>query len=213
MAYQTPTPDPYPEAYTATPPRHNASLTAGMTSATPISNPLQTTASPSPLRPTESAPASANQDLVRRLFIQFLSMYGHLWASRIPTPEARKIALEQWTAALCGEQISAAQIKYGLVKCLDRFGPHVDYPPTLPQFIALCYPSAEELGIPEPEEAYLLAHNKDWERHPIIRETVSSIGSYSFKTAPAHEMKHQFMAIYAKLKKREMLKNSRRITS
>ena len=144
--------------------------------------------------------------------MQFLSMYGHLWASRIPTEEARRIALEQWTSALIVEQISPNQVKYGLIKCLDRFGQHVDYPPTLPQFIALCYPSAEELGIPEPEEAYLLAHKKEWEHHPIIREAVSQIGSHSFQTLPTREMKLQFMAIYNKLKKREMLKNSKRVS-
>lgn len=120
----------------------------------------------------------------------------------MPTPEAVKIAISEWEDEV--KNLSLEQIKKGLEKCKDPFGRHVEFPPTLPQFICLCFPDAEEIGIPSVEEAYRQALCPSLERHSLVQNAIDCIGSYTFKMMSEAEARRRFMPIYAQLRDRSL---------
>lgn len=127
-------------------------------------------------------------------------IYGHTWSSRMPTPEAVKVALSDWEQEI--RKVTSEQIKNALAKCRDSHGKHVDFPPTLPQFIRLCLPEAEEIGIPTAEEAYYQAISPNVEKHPLVVKSIAYIDAYTFRRLPESEARNRFMPVYNQLKDR-----------
>lgn len=91
-------------------------------------------------------------------------------------------------------------------KCIRR---HPTWPPTIPEFVALCDVDAEELGLPSDELAWLEAQKKanGYEKysHQAIHEAVKRAGAYDIARATTQSeqnaMKNKFCSEYNSLAK------------
>lgn len=77
------------------------------------------------------------ESLIRRVWLRMAEIYGHKWTSAFGD-DAMAGAGETWAKALRG--LTTSQLALGIESCAEAIDP---WPPTLPQFKALC------LGIPE----------------------------------------------------------------
>ncbi|WP_255487403.1 replication protein P [Oceanospirillum sediminis] len=81
-------------------------------------------------------------------------IYGHIWTSRWPVPEALQVAKNEWhndLAKYSDEELDAA---------VERSKARYKMPPNLAEFLECCIPDFAELGMPDPEAAYLEACQK-----------------------------------------------------
>lgn len=92
---------------------------------------------------------------MRRLWRRMADVYGQRWASGYG--DVTGPAFETWGRALA--DVAPEQVGRGIAACLDRPDP---WPPSLPEFRALCRPRAEvpapchrlrPKALPEPAEA------------------------------------------------------------
>lgn len=103
-------------------------------------------------------------------------IYGARWTSNYGERDDGT-----WAKGLHG--ITPAQIAGALGRCVKRSDP---WPPTLPEFRTLCFPSREELGLPDLESAYIEAarfheskHHK-WS-HPAVYHASKALGHFQWK--------------------------------
>ena len=88
-----------------------------------------------------------------------------------------------WMIAIGKQTRHRIQVAVG--KCIRR---HPTWPPTIPEFVALCDVDAEELGLPDNETAWLEAQRKagmastGWS-HLAIKQAVRKTGSYDIQKA------------------------------
>ena len=120
------------------------------------------------------------------LFEVFAARFGAKWTRTYEDPMARRI----WARDLENEGLTADDINRGLR--VSRAG---EWPPTVGEFIALCRPSATELGIPEPRAAYLAACRGLWP-HAIVYHVAGQVGRYELRTRTERETWPQFEALY-----------------
>ena len=73
------------------------------------------------------------------LFRSLAAMYGH--ALKLDETTVVKV----WGLALSSRGLTKEDFRRGLSKCIDR---GKAFPPTLPEFVALCQLTAEDLGLP-----------------------------------------------------------------
>lgn len=75
-------------------------------------------------------------------------IYGHRFQSIYPDAKSMALAKREWAQAL--GTVQPERIAAALDKLVADGGA---WPPSLPEFIALCKPSPAELGVPEPNAA------------------------------------------------------------
>lgn len=103
-----------------------------------------------------------------------------------PTKGEYDGAKRNWILALCESDLnSMQQIKIGLKNLRAQTSPFV---PTCGQFIALCKPSAQDLGLPTVEKAYTeacqAAHPQGDKKfsHKVVEHAFIETGSYNLRT-------------------------------
>jgi len=121
---------------------------------------------PRPARPLALA-------LVRRLWRGMSHVYGHRWTAQygpLPPPGVpRTPAQAAWARGLAG--LAAPDLDRGLARVERGDAP---WPPTLPEFRALCRPRPEDFGLPAPDAALAeavrarRAPGAPWS-HPAVR--------------------------------------------
>lgn len=108
-----------------------------------------------------------------------------------PGEEEYKSAKRNWLKALIDSKITKEQLDLGLKKCRLRGGVFALSPG---DFIALCKPSLEDLGIPSVEDAYseacanssLYKTEKNW-THIAVYHAYSMCSSYQLANSPRTE--------------------------
>jgi hypothetical protein len=97
-----------------------------------------------------------------------------------PTPELVKAGISVWAVGFIDAGLTPRQIDYGIHAANIRKG----FCPDLPEFIAMCTPTATDLGLPSLRDAYheaaMNAHpssRKPWS-HDAVRYAASLVGSY-----------------------------------
>lgn len=83
--------------------------------------------------PTERATSLTERD-IDALWLRMAQMFGHRWASSYGTADRGAL----WRRGLDG--LAPADLAVGLQACMAQA---LDWPPTLPQFRAMCRPVAE----------------------------------------------------------------------
>ncbi len=99
-------------------------------------------------------------------------IYGHKWTKAHGDNDKHGT----WLSGL--GDVTPEQIAKGFRTCLTRTDA---WPPSLPEFRAMCLPSAEDLGLPEAREAYMMAVSSNW-AHPAILHAAQQVGTYELKT-------------------------------
>lgn len=189
-------------------PLHSEILSTG-TTCHPISSQAKQTMATNPGKSSSTPENNLDEQRIKVLFMRLSAIYGNLWSSRMPTQDAMRIGIAEWRKAL--KEITSEQIKYALEKCRDPLSKHSDNPPTLGQFIRLCLPSPEDLGILDIEEAYFQALNPNLTRHRLVEKAIQCIGAYSFRMMSEFEARKRFVPVYEQLVEREMREQGRLI--
>lgn len=132
-----------------------------------------------------------------RLWDRMAAIYGHRWTSSYGT--CSSTAFSVWLRGLA--DIDPKQLGAGLAKCLERrdikdAGRVDPWPPTLPEFRALCLPSPGDLGLPMEDAAYRAAANSNWSLHPAVWEAAKQVGTWELRRLPESVMRPRFITAY-----------------
>lgn len=149
--------------------------------------------------------SSLTERCMARLWDRMAAIYGHRWISSYGT--CTSTAFGVWTTGL--EGLTPEQIGIGLNSCMsrrdikdvDRIDP---WPPTLPEFRALCLPTPEQAGLPSEDVAYMAACNCDWSLHPVVWVAALKVGRTRLKQSRENKTRKLFAKEYRKLIDRVM---------
>lgn len=145
---------------------------------------------------TESSPASAS--LMDKLWMLMTDLYGHKWTSAHGMQDESGV----WGKALAG--ITPEQIAIGAKACTTSGDP---WPPSAPEFRAMCLPNAATLGLPDQVSAFLEASRHAHEpkdyifSHEVVRMAGESVGWYDLQRCIPDEdsLRKRFNAAYGAL--------------
>lgn len=122
------------------------------------------------------------------LFARFHHIYTHKFESAYRDEETSMMAKKEWALSLEGK--NQAVIEYALTRCKETLA----WPPTISEFLALCVPSAQELGLPDAHAAYVEccqnAHSprKATWSHAAVYEAGLLTDFYGLRTEPEARM-------------------------
>lgn len=117
-------------------------------------------------------------------------IYGHRWTSAFGAKDDAT-----WLRGLHG--LTPAQVGRGLSRCATHRAD--GWPPTLPEFRALCTPTAEDLGLPTPDAAYREAAMADRDHrwsHPAVYAAAQATGLFELHTLPESKSRPLFERAY-----------------
>lgn len=144
---------------------------------------------------TRSKPRKQDPAVMLRIWRRMSEIYGHKWVSQHGTQPS-----DTWTVALA--DVTVEQIAHAF-RALLRELP--EWPPSLPDFVRLCRPSPESLGLPSAREAFqeaaknmhpACAASASWS-HPAVYHAAREVGSSRFRTASAESVWKEFEHAYA----------------
>ncbi len=130
-----------------------------------------------------------------RIWRRMSEIYGHKWASQNGSQPS-----DTWAVALA--DVTVEQIA-GAFRLLLRDLP--EWPPTLPEFVKMCRPSPEALGLPPARDAFQEAARNAhpscavdavWS-HPAVYHAARQVGLYRIRTASADAVWKEFEHAYA----------------
>lgn len=106
-------------------------------------------------------------------------------------------AFQTWSLAM--QDVGVNEIKIGFEKLIARSS---GYPPSLPEFKALCKPAAEDYGLPDVRSAYVEACKKshqpfehEWS-HPGVYVAARETGFFELKSLSEAQMIKPFTLAY-----------------
>lgn len=144
-------------------------------------------ASPEPVPNGNAAPQS--ERVMTRLWLRMTKIYGHRWTAGFGESDDGT-----WAKGLRG--MSPEQIAFGLSRCVERGD---SWPPTLPEFRALCTPTAADLGLPDVDCAYREATHAEpghaW-THPAVYAAAQGVGLYELRNLPESKTRPAFAKAY-----------------
>lgn len=130
-------------------------------------------------------------DDIEDLWERMAKIYGHKWTSSYGDADDGT-----WRAGLRG--LTRKHIAHGLTKCVR--GAEV-WPPSLPEFIAMCKPTPQDFGLPNFETAYREAirgcavDDHVW-THPAVYHAMQEVGRYEFKNFTDSRLRQLFERAY-----------------
>jgi hypothetical protein len=126
------------------------------------------------------------------------AIYGHRWTAQYGHPPApgrpEHFALAVWARGLAGRSPRELEVGLGRVERGERA-----WPPTLPEFRALCRPLPADFGLPEPDAALEEAarrRGRAWS-HPAVRMAVEA--AFTRRWGSLTERDAAFMRAYRHL--------------
>lgn len=104
-----------------------------------------------------------------------------------------------WAIGLIEARLTPKQISYGLTKAISG----AKYCPDLPDFIALCKPTAEDLGLPSLANAYAEAcrnahpvlQDRQWS-HPAVYHAAKQVGFFELRSLDEKTSRPMFEQAY-----------------
>ena len=137
--------------------------------------------------PVKGTLMAVSQD-IDELWLRMSKMYGHKFTSTYGT-------LDDGTWCRGLSDLAPAQLGVGLSRCVTRKDP---WPPNLPEFRGMCLPTAQDLGIPDVDEAYQLAtvRSNSGNRQEAVQRVVDLIGVFELRTGSIKKMKPIFDRAY-----------------
>lgn len=132
------------------------------------------------------------------LWLRMTELYGHKWTS----VHGELDTSDTWGKVLFG--VSREQLAAGMQACARSDDP---WPPSAPEFRALCEAGQSNLGIPTPDAAWREAVEAssdvlNWKfSHPIVQEAARLTDWYSIRTGTpkAETVQNRFNKRYADL--------------
>lgn len=148
----------------------------------------------------ETAPLkidTGTTDVVNSLFKELQAIFP-AWRQAWPDDNALKAAKRSWIKAFMAQGINQLdQIRYGIENCRKLQKP---FAPSVGEFIAMCQPTPETLGIPSHEAAYAesvanahpsMAGGREWS-HQAVYHAASQCGFHALNTMKAEVSRKLF---------------------
>ena len=147
---------------------------------------------------TDSSKANTPEQtdpIMDRLWLRMTEIFGHKWTSQYGDSP-----LATWAKGL--GKLSASEIAIGVNKCAASTMP---WPPSLPDFRAMCEPSPTDFGLPDDEKAYreacrnahpCMAGITKWSHNAVYHAAVET-GFYNLNTLPMPTSRKLFERNYA----------------
>ena len=156
---------------------------------------VATSTTPLSLASSAPQPTSTSQNLLTErhmadLWRRMSRIYGHRWTSAFGAKDD-----STWLRGL--RDMTPAQVGHGLSRCATHRAD--GWPPTLPEFRALCTPTAEDLGLPTPDAAYREAALADRDHrwsHPAVFAAAQAVGLFELRTLPEAKSRPLFERAY-----------------
>jgi len=130
---------------------------------------------------------SIDRDLIRKLFVKFSSVYGHLWSSRHKADDEWLDCIDTWLDGLKGFEFDILRKAVSQVFLI-----HKKHPPTLGELIDLCLKIS---GVPSEDEIIkrMVARQFD---HPMVKLVYDRIGTWALKNGTAEEIRRKTRTAY-----------------
>lgn len=168
-----------------------------------ISNLIDLTKVKSERESMDNQPTKESAEVINWLFKELRSNFT-AFKQAWPDQESYNQAKKTWLKAFVLSGINRIeQLQHGLNKCYLMEKPFV---PTPGEFIAWCKPSAQDLGFPSTEEAYMISitmnrqfsdyKHKDDRVDAVIRHAIGQIGSMSYREMKIENAKKTFKTYY-----------------
>lgn len=166
----------------------------------------QLAAPAAPVKAVDLAPEAkrATEGLINRLFSDLRSIRS-AWKQAWTSEELYRKAKANWTQALIDAGITEwSMIERGLARCRQEAGDFIPAPGT---FITWCWPTPEELGLPETERAYweacrfshpTMAGHERWS-HPAVYHAAIRCSRHSLLTLPTETSRLKFAKAYGEV--------------
>ena len=139
-----------------------------------------------------STPEPQPDDVMDDLNVRMTEIFGSKWTSQFP-----RAALDTWAKGLA--DMTREQIGRGVAACVSGA---MQWPPSLPEFRALCLTIPGVAGLPDPEEAWLEAYaiaakrkNPSACSHPAVWHAYVECGDLAHM--PEEAGHKRFIRIYA----------------
>jgi hypothetical protein len=129
-----------------------------------------------------------------QLWARMGRIYGHKWVSSYGEKDDGT-----WKRGLM--DLTPMQLAHGLGKCVTRTDSV--WPPSLPEFRAMCLPCADDLGIPTVQAAYLEACKaaRNWDTHQFshlaVYHAARETGTWCLTTMPEYRVQPIFERNYS----------------
>ena len=149
-----------------------------------------------PAATTETSPANVRvlpDAWIERLFGRLEGLYGAKFHDAWRGTDTENVK-RTWAEKLGGFADRPEALKAALDACDDK-----PWPPTLPEFRALCTPMAEDLGLPTPDAAYREAALADKDHrwsHPVVYAAAQATGLFELRTLPESKSRPLFERAY-----------------
>ena len=141
-------------------------------------------------QPTSTSQNPLTERHIADLWRRMTRIYGHRWTSAFGAKDD-----STWLRGL--RDMTPAQVGHGLSRCATHRAD--GWPPTLPEFRALCTPTAEDLGLPTPDAAYreaaLADRDHQWS-HPAVFAAAQAAGLFALRTLPESKSRPLFERAY-----------------
>ena len=130
---------------------------------------------------------SIDRDLIRKLFVKFSSVYGHLWSSRHKADDEWLDCIDTWLDGLKGFEFDILRKAVSQVFLI-----HKKHPPTLGELIDLCLKIS---GVPSEDEIIKRISARQFD-HPMVKLVYDRIGSWAWSNGSAEEIRRKTRTAY-----------------
>jgi hypothetical protein len=144
---------------------------------------------------------AASARVVNALFRELKAIFP-AWKQAWPTAEDETSAKKSWVKAFVAARISQIeQIRFGIENCRKLGSSFI---PSVGEFVAMCQPTPEMLGIPDHDQAYAeaianahpsMAGSREWS-HQAVYHAASHCGFRGLSTMSAEASRKMFDRAY-----------------
>ena len=119
---------------------------------------------------------------IKTLWDRLDGIFNAQWRARFPDELAIENWSKEWAEGLYEEAVTFGMVKTGLEALRRQMGPDT-YPPTLPQFIALCkeIPDFEEAFYEAQRQSASREHGEDKWSHAAVYWAAQDFGTYELR--------------------------------
>jgi hypothetical protein len=139
---------------------------------------------------TTTGASGVKTNRIDQFFLVMNAIYPYRWSGAFADVDAIRVAKNEWCKAL--SEIADERIKRGLDVCRNSGG---SFPPSIPEFVKMCQPTPEELGVLHDDRAFQNFINKDFE-NPIVKKTVQLLDYFSVYRMSTKDARREFLRIY-----------------
>jgi len=140
--------------------------------------------------PTQNKVRRIFPQRIDQLFLQMGAIYPYKWNGQFHDVMAVRVAKSEWYEAL--RNFSDEEIMRGLSYCRKQGG---EFPPSIPEFVKMCQPTLEELGILSEDRAFQNFVEQKFD-NPLVKKTLQKLDYFSVYRMSTKDARREFLRMY-----------------